>query len=38
MISREQTFGLVDGVHGNSLGFYFMAKGLAPVLERVLGL
>lgn len=36
MISREETFGLVDGVHGNSLGFYLMAKGFAPFLKRVL--
>ena len=38
MISKEETFGLVDGVHPNSLGFYFMAKGMAPLLKSVLGL
>jgi len=38
MISKEETYGLVDGVHPNSLGFYFMAKGLTPFLKRVLGL
>lgn len=38
MISREETYGLVDGGHPNSLGFYFMAKGLTPFLKRVLGL
>lgn len=38
MISKEETFGLVDGVHANSLGFYLMAKGLTPFLKRVLGL
>ena len=38
MISREEAYGLVDGVHGNSLGFYFIAKGLTPVLKKVLGL
>ena len=38
MISREQTFGTVDGAHPTSLGFYFIAKGLTPVLKRVLDL
>lgn len=38
MISREETFGTVDGVHANSLGFYFIAKGLTPVVKQVLGL
>lgn len=38
MISREDTFGLVDGVHPNSLGFYLIAKGFAPFLKQVLGL
>lgn len=38
MISRVETYGLVDGVHPNSLGFYLMAKGLTPFLKRVLGL
>ncbi|MBI3876672.1 MAG: SGNH/GDSL hydrolase family protein [Verrucomicrobia bacterium] len=38
MLSREQANGLVDGVHGNSLGFYFNAKGLEPHLRKVLGL
>jgi lysophospholipase L1-like esterase len=38
MISKEETFGLVDGVHPNSLGFYLMAKGLTTFLKRVLGL
>lgn len=37
MITKEETFGLVDGVHGNSLGFYLMAKGLAPFMKKVLG-
>jgi lysophospholipase L1-like esterase len=36
MISREETYGLVDGVHCNSLGFYLMAKGLTPFLKSVL--
>ncbi len=38
MLSREQAFGLVDGVHANSIGFYFCAKGLEPHLRRVLSL
>ncbi len=38
LISREDTYGLVDGVHANSLGFYLMAKGFTPFLKRVLDL
>ena len=38
LISRDQTFGEVDGAHPNSLGFYFMAKGFTPFLKRVLAL
>jgi len=38
MISRETSFGLVDGVHPNSLGFYLMAKAFAPFLKKVLRL
>lgn len=38
MLSREQAVGLVDGVHANSLGFYFCAKGLEPHLRRALRL
>jgi hypothetical protein len=38
MLSREHADGLVDGVHANSIGFYFCAKGLEPHLRRVLGL
>ena len=36
MLSREQACGLVDGVHCNSLGFYFCAKGLEPHLKKAL--
>ena len=36
MLSREQVSGLVDGVHCNSLGFYFCAKGLEPHLKKAL--
>jgi hypothetical protein len=36
MLSREQTAGLVDGVHCNSLGFYFNALGLEPFLRKAL--
>jgi len=38
MVSKDQSFGLVDGAHCNSLGFYFCAKGLAPYLKRILKL
>ncbi len=38
MLSSEQVEGLVDGVHGNSLGFYFCANGLEPHLRKALGL
>ena len=36
MLSREQAVGLVDGVHANTLGFWFNAKGLEPHLRRAL--
>jgi hypothetical protein len=36
MLNREQTAGLVDGVHCNSLGFYFNAQGLEPSLRKAL--
>ncbi len=38
MLSREQAAGLVDGVHANTLGFWFNAKGLEPHLRRALKL
>jgi lysophospholipase L1-like esterase len=38
MLSREHAEGLVDGVHANSIGFYFCAKGLEPHLRKALGL
>lgn len=38
LISRDETYGEVDGVHPNSLGFYLIAKGFTPFLKRVLGL
>ncbi|MBI3878054.1 MAG: SGNH/GDSL hydrolase family protein [Verrucomicrobia bacterium] len=38
MLSREHADGLVDGVHANSIGFYFCAKGLEPHLRKALGL
>ena len=38
MISEETAWGLVDGRHANSLGFYLCANGLEPHLRRVLGL
>ncbi len=36
MLNRTQTSGLVDGVHCNSLGFYFNALGLEPYLREAL--
>jgi hypothetical protein len=36
MLDKTQTAGLVDGVHCNSLGFYFNAQGLEPFLRKVL--
>jgi len=36
MLNRQQTAGLVDGVHCNSLGFYFNAIGLEPFLRNAL--
>jgi hypothetical protein len=38
MLNREQAVGLVDGVHANSLGFWFCANGLEPHLRRALGM
>ena len=38
MISADQPEAYVDGVHPNSLGFYFCAQGLRPHLERIVGL
>ncbi len=38
MIGPETAFGLVDGVHGNSLGFYLMAQAFTPFLKKVLKL
>ena len=37
MLNCRQTGGLVDGVHCNSLGFYFNAIGLEPFLRKALG-
>lgn len=34
MLNRDQTSGLVDGVHCNSLGFFFNAQGLEPFLRK----
>ena len=38
MISENTAWGLVDGRHANSLGFYLCANGLEPHLRRVLNL
>lgn len=36
MLDQHQTAGLVDGVHCNSLGFYYNAQGLEPFLRKAL--
>ena len=36
MLNAQQTAGLVDGVHPNSLGFYFNAQGLEPFLRKAI--
>jgi hypothetical protein len=36
MLNKDQASGLVDGVHCNSLGFYFNAQGLEPFLKKAL--
>jgi hypothetical protein len=36
LLDKPQASGLVDGVHCNSLGFYFIAQGLEPYLHRAL--
>jgi hypothetical protein len=36
MLNSSQGEGLVDGVHCNSLGFYFNAQGLEPFLRKAL--
>src|SRR5206468_219390 len=36
LLNSQQTAGLVDGVHPNSLGFYFNAQGLEPFLRWAL--
>jgi hypothetical protein len=36
MLDKTQAAGLVDGVHCNSLGFYFNALGLEPFLRNAL--
>ena len=34
MLGPDQADGLVDGIHCNSLGFYFNAQGLEPYLRK----
>ncbi len=38
LLWKDQAGGLVDGRHCNSLGFYFIARGMEPHLRRALGL
>ena len=36
LLSQKESYGLVDGVHCNTLGFYFIARGMEPYLRRIL--
>ena len=36
MLSKELSFGLVDGIHLNSLGFWFAANALEPKILEIL--
>jgi hypothetical protein len=38
MISRDTAYGLIDGRHCNSIGFFFCAKGMEPHLRKALSL
>jgi len=38
LLGPDETFGLVDGVHPISLGFYLIAKGFMPILKKVLNI
>ncbi len=38
MLSKADSFGLVDGVHCNTLGFYLIARRFAPYLGKILNL
>lgn len=38
MLSKKQSFGLVDGRHLNSLGFWFVANGLEEKIRKILPL
>ena len=38
MLSKKESFGLVDGRHLNSLGFWFAANGLEPKIKKILHL
>ncbi len=37
LLGPDKGDGLVDGLHPNTLGYYWMAEGLAPVLADILG-
>jgi len=36
MLSKENSFGLVDGLHLNSLGFWFSANALEPEILKII--
>jgi len=38
MLSKETSFGLVDGRHLNSLGFWFLANEMEITIKKLLNL
>ncbi|MFH2069199.1 MAG: SGNH/GDSL hydrolase family protein [Candidatus Omnitrophota bacterium] len=38
LLSQKESYGLVDGVHCNTLGFYFIARGMEPYFKKILSL
>ena len=38
MLSKENAFGLIDGLHLNSLGFRFSANTLEPEILKIINM
>ncbi|MBT3879778.1 MAG: hypothetical protein HON76_10445 [Candidatus Scalindua sp.] len=38
MLSKKTAYGLADGLHPNSLGFWFCANALEPTIRQLIGL
>jgi len=38
MLSKENAFGLIDGLHLNSLGFWFSANALEPEILKIINI